>query len=125
MFQHITGSDLKVRIDRGDKFVLFEVLPEMYYRKGHLPGALNLSLEEIDTQAPRLAPNKDVPVVVYCASATCENSSLAGKRLRELGYRNVIEYAGGKEDWQNLGYALVRDEEATQKKQARKSSCCS
>ena len=35
-------SQFKAKMDRGDRFTLFEVLPLMYFRKHHLPGAKNL-----------------------------------------------------------------------------------
>ena len=39
----ISREDLYGKIQRGDPFYLFEVLPRMYWRKHHLPGARSLS----------------------------------------------------------------------------------
>jgi hypothetical protein len=36
----ITREELKVRMDRGDDFVLLEVLGEASCRRGQLPGAI-------------------------------------------------------------------------------------
>jgi rhodanese-related sulfurtransferase len=40
---------------------------------------------------------------VYCASSTCQNSHVAAKVLGQMGYANVVVYAGGKQDWQEAG----------------------
>jgi rhodanese-related sulfurtransferase len=60
--------------------------------------------------APGLLPDKAAEIVVYCASATCQNSHIAAKVLAQLGYANVAVYAGGKQDWQEAGLPLERGE---------------
>jgi len=44
---------------------IVEVLPREEYDEEHLPGAINIPLRRIDTEAPsRLDPER--PVIVYC-----------------------------------------------------------
>ena len=62
----IPRDELRDRIDRGDRFVLFEVLPEPYYRKHHLPGALHMAPSDVIGTAQRVAPQKDADIVLYC-----------------------------------------------------------
>ncbi len=62
----ITREELYARIQRGDRFFLFEVLPEPYYRKHHLPGALHIPPTDVLGTVSRLAPNKGAEIVVYC-----------------------------------------------------------
>jgi 3-mercaptopyruvate sulfurtransferase SseA len=38
----IGREELKEKLERGDEFFLWETLPEKYYRRAHLPGAINL-----------------------------------------------------------------------------------
>lgn len=83
----------------GDVLVL-EALPAMYYEQAHLPGALNLPLDEIDALAPTLIPSPSTPVVTYCTGTTCPNSGIAAARLRALGYEDVRAFEGGKEAWE-------------------------
>jgi rhodanese-related sulfurtransferase len=47
-------------------------------------------------------------IVVYCANLACPSSRLAAERLVALGYRNVLEYADGKQDWLAAGYPTER-----------------
>jgi len=61
----IGREDLKEKIDRGDDFVLLEVLSEQSYRRGHLPGAIRF--QGRDT-IPDLLPHKTTEVVAYCSS---------------------------------------------------------
>lgn len=61
----ISREDLKEKIDRGDEFVLVDTLGEQFYRHSHLPGAINLPLEEIGRVEEEI-PDKDTEIVVYC-----------------------------------------------------------
>ena len=67
MGEVISREELKAKMDRGEDFVLLEVLPETAYRRSHLPGAINLPPGQTD-QAEELIPDKEAEVVVYCAS---------------------------------------------------------
>jgi len=104
----ISRDELKAKLDRGEPVTIVEALPEEYYRKAHLPGALLLPHDRVDELAPHLLPDKDVPIVVYCANLPCQNSGIAAQRLRELGYTDVRDYAEGKQDWLDAGYPVER-----------------
>ena len=67
----ISRDELRNKIERKEKFVLVEALPEMYYRKVHLPGAINLPHDQVAELAPTLLPDKNTEVVVYCANTLC------------------------------------------------------
>jgi rhodanese-related sulfurtransferase len=85
---------------------LLEALGEMYYARGHLPGALHFPHDRTRELAALMLPSRDDDIVVYCASSTCRNSHIAAGALRTLGYRRVSVYAGGKQDWQDAGLPL-------------------
>lgn len=99
----ITRDELKGKLDRGDDLVIVEALPPMYYEDAHLPGALDLPHDRVDDLAPKLIPDKDREIVVYCSNTACQNSTIAANRLTALGYRNVRKYAEGKQDWIDAG----------------------
>lgn len=106
--QRISREELKASLDRGQTIVIVEALPEMYLRRSHLPGALNILPERVAELAPRLLPDKDVAVVVYCANLPCPSSDMAAQALVALGYTDVREYAEGKQDWIEAGYPTER-----------------
>ncbi len=61
----ITREELKARMDRGDDFVLLEVLSEQAYQRAHLPGAIRfLNMDHIT----ELLPDKSAEVVAYCSN---------------------------------------------------------
>ena len=88
--------------------VLLEALPEAYYNQGHLPGARLFPVASARAQARTVAPRKDIPIVVYCASETCKNSDEVAKLLDEVGYTDVRVYKGGKADWEAAGLPIER-----------------
>ena len=63
----IGREDLKEKIDRGDDFVLLEVLSEQSYARGHLPGAIRFPGR---LMIRNLLPDKSTEVVAYCSSFT-------------------------------------------------------
>ena len=64
----IEREELKGRLDRGDDLVLVEALPEKYYRRVHLPSAVNLPPDRVRELVTELLSGKDTEVVVYCGS---------------------------------------------------------
>ncbi len=98
----INRDELREAVNEGE-VVLLEALPASYFEEQHLPGALNLPLDDLDELAARLVPDKDQPVVTYCSNDACSNSAIAADRLEELGYRNVRRYEAGKQDWVEAG----------------------
>lgn len=62
----ISREELKARMDQGEDFLLVDAMGEEYYRHSHLPGAINLPVNEVQDRAPELLPDKDAEIVVYC-----------------------------------------------------------
>lgn len=104
----ITREQLQARLASDNPPILLEALPASYFLDGHLPGAVHMPHTRVGALAAALVPNKRQAVVVYCASATCNNSHIAAQKLETLGYLDVSVYAGGKEDWTGAGYALEK-----------------
>ena len=105
MTHTITRAELRDLIEQ-DAVTVVEALPASYYEDAHLPGAINVPHTEVRTLAPELLPDKDAPIVTYCADLACPNSGLAAQVLGKLGYTNVRAYAAGKQDWKDAGLPL-------------------
>src|SRR5687767_10221619 len=99
MASPITRDELYDKITRGERFYLFEVLAKMYWRKHHLPGAINLPPDQVTTLVPQLVTDRAAEIVLYCWDDDCPTSGWAAGQLAELGYTNVREYPGGKKEW--------------------------
>ena len=65
----ISRDELKSKIDAHENFKLVETLPEKSFNNAHLPGAINLPLDQLAALAPQVLPDKNAEIIVYCASA--------------------------------------------------------
>ncbi len=57
----ITREELREKIDRGDEFVLVDTLGAESDQQSHLPGAINLPLEEAN-QAEEIIPDREADI---------------------------------------------------------------
>lgn len=88
-----------------DKFKLVEVLSKDSYKSGHIPGAINIPIDKLESEAPKML-KKDEVIVVYCASYHCEASTNAAKGLMGMGYKKVLDFKGSKKLWVDSGLEL-------------------
>src|SRR5687768_2905044 len=103
----ISEQELGARLASSRPPVVVEILGPQQFESGHLPGAINLPLDGLVENATRQLPDKGAEIIVYCASVTCQNSHIAERKLRSLGYQHVRVFAGGKAAWKEAGYELV------------------
>lgn len=102
--QTIARDDLQTMLDNRSDVSLVEVLSEEKFKKFHLPGAINVPVgEDFSDRIQQAVPEKDKPVVVYCANTECDASPKAAKQMDELGYKTVYDYEAGKADWKAAG----------------------
>ena len=58
------------------------------YASSHVQGAINLPLDRLEQEIGRVAPDKSVPVLMYCLSGG--RSGGACQLMQQLGYRQVV-----------------------------------
>ncbi len=105
MTRTIARDELRAALDAGTVTVV-DALPESYYGQQHLPGAVNLVADDVDSRAAELLPDRDAAIVTYCSNPACQNSSQVAAKLESLGYTNVRKYAGGIQDWTEAGLPI-------------------
>ncbi|GFE60269.1 YceI family protein [Geobacter sp. AOG2] len=112
MLSSISTGELKSLLDSGGPVCLIDVLPPEYYGDGHIPGAGNACVYEVAflENLTGLASGRDLPLVVYGASARSHEAAVAAEKLRRAGYRDVRELAGGLAAWRAAGYGLESGE---------------
>jgi len=106
-----TVQEVRAALDRGDVEFLIDVRDAGEYRKGHLPGARNVSRGMLELKRDPRAPMPDQDVagkwdssiVVYCLRAPGFRSLAAADTLARMGYTNVQQLAGGLEGWAGEG----------------------
>jgi molybdopterin/thiamine biosynthesis adenylyltransferase/rhodanese-related sulfurtransferase len=85
--------------------VFLDVREADEYAQGTIPGSLHIPRGYVELQVEGRVPDKDRPLVVYCAGGT--RSALAAKALQELGYTDVVSMAGGFNKWKDEGRSWV------------------
>ena len=104
----ITRDELKALFDQGDAVHLINVLSEESFRNAHIPGSLNIPLDDPDFEkkVAQACGSKAQRIVVYCASTECNASRTAVQRLELAGFYQTSAYEGGVKDWKEAGFAL-------------------
>ena len=78
---------------KNKKVFLIDVRSNQEYEEGHLNGAINISLYNIEKEIENIVKDKDELIILYCSSGS--RSKEAKKILEELGYHEVYNLKGG------------------------------
>lgn len=105
MPNQLSAQEVRERMNSNEPVVLIDVLGNESYEKKHVPEAMNIPVESpgFEERVRSEIPNKEVPVIVYCAGMDCQASPKAAKKLEELGYTNVSDFKAGLEGWEEAG----------------------
>ena len=90
-------------IDQKKDIVIVDVRFPTDYRKGHIPGAVNVPKGKW-REAQGLS--KDKLNILYCYNQTCHMAAEAAVELIALGYP-VAEMEGGFATWEANGYPVA------------------
>lgn len=92
-------------INREDALVL-DVRDAAAYAAGHILGARNLPLAQLEKRAAELDKHKAKPVIVTCDTGM--TSTRAVKLLKARGFANVVNLSGGFRAWLQGGLPVER-----------------
>lgn len=95
----ISRGELLDRLRRGSATVL-DVRPEDEFQQGHVPGALNIPLSQLERRLAELPADREV--VAYCRGPWCVLSFEAVAALRQRGYQ-VRRLEDGFPEWKVAG----------------------
>ncbi|PWG64360.1 rhodanese-like domain-containing protein [Spiribacter halobius] len=73
--------------------LLLDVRDREEHAQGAIEGAVNISRGTLEMRIGEVAPDPDQPIVCHCAGG--HRGALAADALQRLGYRNVVNIAGG------------------------------
>ncbi|MDY6980787.1 MAG: metalloregulator ArsR/SmtB family transcription factor [Pseudomonadota bacterium] len=105
----IPRDELLARARDGHVTVI-DVRPPEEYAAGHLPGAVNIPLSELEQRLAELGQDKDQEIVAYCRGPHCVLAFDAVARLREQGLK-ARRLQDGYPEWKTAGLPV---EEQTQ-----------
>ena len=113
----ISPAELKAKLDAKEDFLLVDVRESAEFEHGHIGGAHLVPRGIIEAAAdtsypkhyPQLSGARDQQVIVYCA--TSGRSAMAAAVLQMMGFKNVLNLAGGFTRWEAEGLPQVREAE--------------
>ena len=91
MANNVSINDELEEARKTDGAVIADVRGRDEYAQGHIPGAVSLPADELDS-AKSLIPDKNTPVFTYCLTGA--RSRRAAKELKAMGYTRVINMGG-------------------------------
>ena len=103
--REVSIDDVKVKLDRGEQFLLVDVREESEYAKDHLPGAVHLGKGIIERDIEERVPELSTPLILYCGGGY--RSALAADNLQKMGYTDVLSMDGGIRGWREKHFPLT------------------
>jgi rhodanese-related sulfurtransferase len=100
-------SDVKRRMDAGDKFLLVDVREDSEWAQGHLPGAIHMGRGVIERDIEKSVPDTSAKLVLYCGGGF--RSALSADSLQKMGYTNVESMDGGWKGWLEAKFPTQKD----------------
>ncbi|MFB8794615.1 MAG: rhodanese-like domain-containing protein [Microcoleus sp.] len=96
-------ENLKEKI-KTDNPLLIDVRQPAEYASGHIPNAINISLQTLAENLDKIP--KDRPVVLYCTSGY--RTGMGVMTLEMLGYTNVQAFPPSIQGWKAAGEPLEK-----------------
>lgn len=81
-----------------------DVRTENEYKSGHINGVENIALNTLEKNLDKI--NKKEPVIIHCQSGA--RAAIAYSILIKHGFENILNYAGGINDWKEKKNELVK-----------------
>jgi rhodanese-related sulfurtransferase len=99
----ITAMELQERLAHATRFQLIDVRTPTEFHEGHIPGAINLPMEQVEARLNDLAPHD--PIVLICqsgrrAAMTCN--------LLKPHREDLLLLEGGTRAWEEAGLPVVK-----------------
>ena len=95
-----------VQLINREKAVVFDVCEAEEFAAGHVGGAKNVPLGQLEERLPSLVKNKSLPVVLVCASGARANRAVAV--AKKLGYEKAEALAGGLKAWRDASMPVEK-----------------
>ena len=88
---------------RPPEAIVVDVREPAEYAEGHVPGAINIPQASLASRLDELS--RDRPIFAICRSGA--RSLRAAQFLRQVGFEQVVNVAGGTDSWRAAGKPLA------------------
>ncbi|MFP8834508.1 rhodanese-like domain-containing protein [Hydrogenophaga sp. XSHU_21] len=89
-----------------EKAVVIDVSDAEEFAKGHIIGAKNLPLDELEAKLPGAVKNKALPLIFVCPTGARANRGLAV--AKKLGYEKAQSLTGGMGAWRTAALPVEK-----------------
>ncbi len=90
--KRISIEEAKKNLDADKSIVLLDVRSKMEYAEGHIEGAVNVPVNELEYGIQDIIPDKAQTIYLYCRSGV--RTIMAGDILINLGYTSIYDMGG-------------------------------
>ncbi|QVJ02517.1 rhodanese-like domain-containing protein [Nocardiopsis eucommiae] len=97
MSESVDAATVRARLDSGPSPLLVDVRTPAEFESAHVPGAVNLPLDELDHHAGRVARDATEQIVLVCQSGS--RAEQARRRLASSGLEDAVVLTGGMNAW--------------------------
>lgn len=95
-----------VQLINREKAVVIDVSETEEFAAGHVGGAKNVPLGQLEERLPAVVKNKALPLVLVCASGARANRAVG--IAKKLGYENAQAMAGGLKAWREASLPVEK-----------------
>jgi len=95
-----------VQLINRERGVVVDVSEPEEFALGHVGGAKNVPLNQLEQRLPEVVKNKGLPVILVCASGG--RSVRAEGMARKLGYEKAQAMAGGLKSWKEANLPVEK-----------------
>ncbi len=101
----LNANDAVTLMNR-QKAVVIDVSDAKEFAEGHIVGARNLPLDELEAKLPGAVKNKALPLIFVCSNGARANRGVAV--AKKLGHENVQSLTGGMGAWRSAGLPVEK-----------------
>jgi rhodanese-related sulfurtransferase len=95
-----------VQLINRERAVVVDVCETEEFAAGHVGGAKNVPVGQLEQRLPEVVKNKTVPLILVCASGARANRALGV--AKKLGYDKAQVLAGGMKSWKEANLPVER-----------------
>ena len=96
-----------VQLINREKAVVIDVCEAGEFAAGHVGGAKNIPLSQLEEKLPGVVKNKALPVILVCQSGGRSNRAVA--IAKKLGFEQAQSLAGGLGAWRSANLPVEKD----------------
>jgi len=95
-----------VQLINRERAVVVDVCETEEFAAGHVGGAKNVPVAQLEQRLPEVVKNKTVPLILVCASGARASRALGV--AKKLGYEKAQVLAGGMKSWKDANLPVER-----------------